>query len=575
MLYSSYMPLKFPQPKIIILVIFLGFFLLPFFVSAAAADEQNFFIDKGYDRLGREVLESRLLKIGKDAYYYGDKEWWDKLSESERAEVSIALTNLDWEFANRIRPTLTSVFGDEWRPGIDTDTRVTVLLHSMKENAGGYTNYGDEYLRVQNPSSNEREMVYLNTYFLGSPNLKSFLAHEFLHLITFNQKERLQRVSEEVWLNEARAEYAPTILGYDDDYEGSNLQRRVKAFLKSPGDALLEWNNEAADYGVASMFIQYLVDQYGLAILKDSLQSSRVGVASLQDALAKNGFSVTFEKVFQDWTIAVFLNDCTIGERYCYRINQLKEVRIAPQLHFLPITGDSKLTTANNARSWAGNWYKIIGGKDILKVDFTGDARARLEIPYILQGKEEKSSVHFLVLEDFERGTLYIPGFNSKNLSLTLIPLVRAEGSEQKSYPTYQFVFTIGTTERTPEQEQVLIAQLLAQIDSLKKKIAELQLELARVLASQGGVSCSQLTRDLSFGMRGDREVSCLQELLKTKEPGLYPEGLVTGNFFSLTQAAVIKFQEKYAQEILAPIGLFQGTGYVGSLSRKKLNQLF
>jgi len=41
-----------------------------------------------------------------------------------------------------------------------------------------------------------------------------------------------------------------------------------------------------------------------------------------------------------------------------------------------------------------------------------------------------------------------------------------------------------------------------------------------------------------------------------------------------MTKSAVIKFQEKYASEILIPIGLSQGTGYVGSITRQKINQL-
>ena len=74
--------------------------------------------------------------------------------------------------------------------------------------------------------------------------------------------------------------------------------------------------------------------------------------------------------------------------------------------------------------------------------------------------------------------------------------------------------------------------------------------------------------------MMNNSEVRCLQEFLKSQGPEIYPEGLVTGNFLSLTKAAVIRFQEKYASEILAPWGITQGTGFVGETTRAKINQL-
>jgi peptidoglycan hydrolase-like protein with peptidoglycan-binding domain len=87
-------------------------------------------------------------------------------------------------------------------------------------------------------------------------------------------------------------------------------------------------------------------------------------------------------------------------------------------------------------------------------------------------------------------------------------------------------------------------------------------------------------TANLSLGSRGT-QVVILQQILNrdqgTRIASMGPgsPGYETNYFGPLTRAAVVRFQEKYAGEILAPAGLARGNGYVGLYTRAKLSALF
>jgi len=562
------------------ILIFLGalFLVLPTLVRADYLGQRvNFFIDPFYDLEKREQASAILQKVSLRAYFYLDEKWWDGLDYYQRNKIISALDFLSSEFDSKIYPTLTSTFGPEANPGIDKDEKVTILIHPMIEKAGGYSNSGDGYPKLQNPKSNEREMVYLNSQQIDKSYTKSLLAHEFVHLITFNQKDLFLGATEETWLNEARAEYAPTLLGYDDVYEGSNLQRRVKNFLERPHDSLTEWRNEKYDYGIVNLFTQYLVDHYGLKILVDSLHSSKIGIFSINEALQKNGFKEDFSKIFTDWTIALLVNDCNLGEKYCYKNPNLKDLRVNPLINFLPLVGESELAINYTTKNWAANWHKIVGGKGILTLEFDGSDEVFFRVPYLVCDYQEKCNLDFLKLDKNQKGKITLAEFNVKYNSLTIIPSIQSKFLGFDSFErSYIFFWKASVTEKTDEEkESELVKELLAQIEQLKKQIAEVQVKINVILASRNQkITCGKLERDLYFGMMNSFEVRCLQEFLKSQGQEIYPEGLVTGNFLNLTQSAVIRFQEKYASEILKPLGLERGTGFLGARTREKINKL-
>ncbi len=85
---------------------------------------------------------------------------------------------------------------------------------------------------------------------------------------------------------------------------------------------------------------------------------------------------------------------------------------------------------------------------------------------------------------------------------------------------------------------------------------------------SQSPVSPAIFSRTLKLGSKGN-DVLALQRFLNTHgfviaKTGQGAPGKETDTFGTLTQKALIKFQEAYRKQILVPAGLTKGTGVAG-----------
>jgi len=141
------------------------------------------------------------------------------------------------------------------------------------------------------------------------------------------------------------------------------------------------------------------------------------------------------------------------------------------------------------------------------------------------------------------------------------------------------------TAVSTLETVQTKVASVIAKIAALPTNpttsdLASIQAEIAAILIELQSIQAAQPTpqgvalgfnfvRPLALGLR-HADVSNLQQALKT-DSSVYPEGLVTGYFGSMTLKAVQKFQGKYG---IASPGV-PGYGNVGPATRAKLNALY
>lgn len=360
------------------------FVLVSFFVSVSFAsadnvgDVKSFFVNSKYDQFARSSLTATLRNVSDRAYFYVEDRYWDSLGVNARNSLNQYIFSLAQEFDDHIYPAETQFWGAEPNPGIDGDPRITILLEDLVLGNGGYFDSSNQFSRDVSDKSNEREIIFVSVR--AGNFAKIFLAHEFQHLISYNQKELIRKVQEDVWLNELRSEFSISLLGYNDDFNNSSLERRMDNFLENPSDSLTEWPNVSSDYAQVTIFGQYLLEQFGQSIFKETLQSPLAGIDSINQFLRDRNYSEKFSNIFENWTVANYLNDVSADKRYGYQRNELKNIHVTPQQVFLSYPSASKFNY--NLKSWQGNWYKydfsFLPSDKAIKINYNPDYLFRI-----------------------------------------------------------------------------------------------------------------------------------------------------------------------------------------------------
>lgn len=322
----------------------------------------TFNIQADYDETGRAQISSQLILTSEHANFYVDRDYFQGLSAAGQNQFLSSVSAVAREFDAVTYPRLTALLGQEWSPGIDNDPRIFVLFVPMLGDVGGYFNAEDERPKSEAPNANEQELIYVNAKHVDDPRLSAFMAHEFQHLISYNQKNRRLNTAEATWLNELRSEFAPSYLGFGGADPTGYFGVRVRDFSDSPSDSLTDWHGTAADYGVIALFGQYLADRFGPALFEAIMTSPSVGPASVSAALDRRGVKASFDDVFADWALTNIVNDPTVvGGIYAYKNPLLTAWRVAPTVTVEAplINGLTQVVAIKNVQTYSAAWLKV------------------------------------------------------------------------------------------------------------------------------------------------------------------------------------------------------------------------
>lgn len=258
-----------------------------------------------YDFVGNRYYALRAAKVSEGVHCY------IYLEDGESVDQG-AIDAVKNEFDTTIYPRVTTAFGSEPNPGVDDDSKIYILLQNIVDGyspgspsyIAGYFNPLNEY-SVSN--SNKKEMFYMNInpapgIVAGDADFNDTLAHEFQHMIHWEQKTHLKGLNNPTWLNEAMSTIAGTYCGYGPSWYS------VWVYEEDPSNSLTIWDSSPYDYGVAYMWAQYFKDHYtgNGNIFKTMLDQNSTGITSVAAALTALGYPRNFDETFRDLSIAVF-----------------------------------------------------------------------------------------------------------------------------------------------------------------------------------------------------------------------------------------------------------------------------
>src|SRR3990167_8492631 len=408
------------------------FFVFLFNVNGASAAGLSFFVYSSYDKFQRSSLSASLLYSSNKAEFYVEDSYLSTLGGFSRDRLDEQIQALASIFDNQIYNNLTRTFGLEWTPGIDGNPKLTILFIQMKTGIGGFFRVEDEQSVGFVSNSNEREMVYLNIDFLKEQKrVSSFLAHEFQHVINYNQKNRLRRVADELWFNEMLSEIAPAIAGLDSEYEGSNVEARIEQFLNAPTDPLMLWEGKSEDYGVVNILAQYMYDKYGSQFFTLLDQTSKTGEEAINEALTTMGKQERFLDVFKNWVVTVMLNNCNVipQNTYCYQNPNLSADNLKIRFNLDMGSGD-EFSNTDSVYPWQGQWFRYERVLEdtrpldhIFILEFSVLENVEFLVPYVVFPKTGSPQIFFASFQN-KNAKFFVEDFGYKINKVVIMPMV-------------------------------------------------------------------------------------------------------------------------------------------------------
>ncbi|MDE0300847.1 MAG: T9SS type A sorting domain-containing protein [Candidatus Poribacteria bacterium] len=380
---------------------------LPNLPAAPAPDVHLGKIERFFTHIPEQLVKGTCIAIGENIYLYIENSVKHMMTIAEAREI-IA------EFDSRIYPQVHRWIGFEWRPGLDLDTKITLLMHDVGANNsgeefGGYFSPADQDPTALN--SNRREIVYMDIFQFKERSRYTFynsLAHEFAHLVNWYQNGG---TSDERWIEEGIASFVEWAI-YRNIH---NIF--VDGYLKDPTVSLTSENSFETYYGASFMLLLYLFELHGgERFIREFARQDLLGIRGIDATLALLGRQERFAEVFQNWALANYVNNISRGRSLGYRNLQNRRV-VAPTRQVSSYPNIQSI----NIENWGVRYIVFRNLPDRIEIALDGTGDGKLHAKLALLPSNGTASVHSIDFDEKNNGMFKLDNLNPRDRVVLMV----------------------------------------------------------------------------------------------------------------------------------------------------------
>lgn len=320
------------------------------------------------------TIQANLVAANSRAIAYLDITATDtvKITTSDIIEI------LD-KFSSVTYPIITKVFGKE--SDVDRNGKVLFLftqLVDQEEYIAGFYRSSSLFSKKDGGDGNLADMMYIGLE-SSRDSYDPLLAHEFQHLVSFNQHVLVNNGSAEVnWLSEALAHYSEDLV---DGHATGGMSQIYETFLGAPEIYSLTGtaDTNSGIRGAGYLFLRGLVKEFGENVVTKLTQTPLSGVENLEKTTGKE-----FDELFASHVTRLFLSGTDLSQESKYNFSF--------EFFTEPLTGHRSLPMPVESRFWVNDrpltgevkpfapvYLRLKGGSPSVSVNIEADLRGNFK----------------------------------------------------------------------------------------------------------------------------------------------------------------------------------------------------